>query len=92
MSYHMFFFNNTIILQVRYIIIEAKEVARNGNSGFLFPHLYSGNLISHPGEKPVLSNTGNFFCFNNNVYYTLVFVHRYFPHFFISKPYIEFIF
>jgi hypothetical protein len=37
------FFNNTIIVQVRYIIIEAKEVARNGYNGFLFPHSYSGD-------------------------------------------------
>ena len=39
-------FNNTIIVQVRYIIIETKEVARNGYSGFLFPHSYSR------GKKP----------------------------------------
>jgi hypothetical protein len=43
MSYHLVFFNNTIIVQVRYIIIETKEVARIGYNGFLFPHSYSGN-------------------------------------------------
>ena len=37
------FFNNTIIVQVRYIIIETKEVARIGYNGFLFPHSYSGD-------------------------------------------------
>jgi hypothetical protein len=37
--YH--FFNNTIIVQVRYIIIETKEVARLGYNGFLFLHSYS---------------------------------------------------
>jgi hypothetical protein len=45
MSYHLFFSNNTIIVQVRYIIIETKEVARIGYNGFLFPHEYSGNGI-----------------------------------------------
>ena len=33
--------NNTIIVQVRYIIIETKEFARIGYNGFLFPHEYS---------------------------------------------------
>ena len=33
--------NNTIIVQVRYIIIETKEFARIGYNGFLFPHSYS---------------------------------------------------
>ena len=41
MPYHKFF-NNTIIVQVRYIIIETKEFARIGYNGFLFPHSYSG--------------------------------------------------
>jgi hypothetical protein len=39
MPYH--FFNNTIIVQVRYIIIETKEVARLGYNRFLFLHSYS---------------------------------------------------
>ena len=39
----IYFFNNTIIVQVRYIIIETKEVARNGYNGYLFPHSYSGD-------------------------------------------------
>ena len=37
------FFNNTIIVQVRYIIIETKELARIGYNGLLFPHSYSGD-------------------------------------------------
>ena len=37
MSCHLgVFFNNTIIVQVRYSIIETKEVARIGYNGFLF--------------------------------------------------------
>jgi len=43
MSYHLFFFNNTIIVQVRYSIIETKEAARIEYNGFLFPHSYSGD-------------------------------------------------
>ena len=43
MPYHIFF-NNTIIVQVRYIIIETKEFARIGYNGFLFPHSYSGDF------------------------------------------------
>jgi hypothetical protein len=38
----IYFFNNTIIVQVRYIIIETKEFDRIGYNGFLFPHEYSG--------------------------------------------------
>jgi hypothetical protein len=36
---------NTIIVQVRYIIIETKEIARIGYNWFLFLHSYSGNGI-----------------------------------------------
>ena len=45
----IYFFNNTIIVQVRYIIIETKEFARIGYNGFLFPHEYSfeGRLGLH---------------------------------------------
>jgi hypothetical protein len=39
----MYFFNNTIIVQVRHIIIETKEFARIGYNEFLFPHSYSGD-------------------------------------------------
>jgi hypothetical protein len=39
----IYFFNNTIIVQVRYIIIETKEFARIGYNRFLFPHSYSGD-------------------------------------------------
>jgi len=34
---------NIIIVQVGYITIETKEVARIGYKGFLFPHSYSGD-------------------------------------------------
>ena len=37
----IYFFNNTIIVQVRYIIIETKAFARIGYNGFLFPHSYA---------------------------------------------------
>jgi hypothetical protein len=36
-------FNNTIIVQVRCIIIETEEFACIGYSGFLFPHSHSGD-------------------------------------------------
>ena len=36
-----FFFKNTLIVQVRYITIETKEVTRIGHNGFPFPHEYS---------------------------------------------------
>ena len=42
MPYHIFF-NNTIIVQDRYIIIETKAFARIGYNRFLFPHSYSGD-------------------------------------------------
>ena len=42
MPYHLLF-NNTIIVQVRYIIIKTKEVSRIGYNGFLFLHSYSGD-------------------------------------------------
>ena len=46
MCHTIYFFNNTIIVQVRYIIIETKEFARIGYNGFLFPHEYSGEALS----------------------------------------------
>ena len=42
----IYFFSNTIIVQVGYIIIETKEFARIGYNGFLFPHEYSGEDMS----------------------------------------------
>jgi hypothetical protein len=50
----IYFFNNTIIVQVRYIIIETKEFARIGYNGFLFPHSYSGDGLgaTHLGLHP----------------------------------------
>ena len=74
---HTICFFNTIIVQVRYIIIETKEVARNGYNGYLFPHSYSGDglgathlglpLSTHAEKKPAISNTGRFFYFNSTV-------------------------
>jgi hypothetical protein len=49
------FFNNTISVQVRYII-ETKEVALIEYNRFIFPREYSGE--------------GRFFCFNSTVSYT----------------------
>jgi hypothetical protein len=50
----IYFFNNIIIVQVRYIIIETKEFARIGYNGFLFPHSYSGDGLgaTHLGLHP----------------------------------------
>ena len=78
MCHTIYFFSNTIIVQVRYIIIERKKFARIEYNGFLFPHSYSGdglcatNLGLHLMRKknPVISNTGRFFCFNSTVSYT----------------------
>ena len=42
MPYHIFF-NNTIIVQIRYIIIETNEFSHIGYNGILFPHSYSGD-------------------------------------------------
>ena len=66
--------------KVRYIIIETKEFARIGYNRFLFQHSYSGDglgtmhlgrhLSTHAEKKPVISNTGRFFCFNSTVSYT----------------------
>ena len=46
--------SDTIILQVRYIIIETKEFARIEYNGFLFPHSYSGDGLgaTHLGLHP----------------------------------------
>ena len=41
---YIYLLNNTIIVQVRYIIIETKEFSRIGYNGFLFPHSYSGDV------------------------------------------------
>jgi hypothetical protein len=72
----LYFFNNTIIVQVRYIIIERKEFARIGYNGFLFPHEYSGegcigyNGFLFPHEysgEGVLDITGFFFRMSTQV-------------------------
>ena len=61
---------------IRYSTIETKEAAHIGYNGFLFPHEYSGEgrggtsaitRVRMRKKKPVISNTGKFFCFNNNV-------------------------
>jgi hypothetical protein len=39
-EYHIIYVYNMIIVQVRYITIETKEVARIGYYRFLFPHSY----------------------------------------------------
>ena len=76
LSKAIYFFNNTIIVQVRYIIIETKEFVRIGYNGFLFPHEYSGEgdtaftWVLVRKKKPVISNTVCFFCFNSTVSYT----------------------
>ena len=75
------FFNKTIVVQVRYIIIEAKEFPRIGYNGFLFPLSYrqvtalvlrtsAFTWVLMRKRKPVISNTGRFFCFNTTVSYT----------------------
>ena len=57
---------------IRYSTIETKEAARIGYNGFLFPHSYSLRTsaftwVRMRKKRPVISNTGNLFCFNNNV-------------------------
>ena len=65
---------------IGYSTIETKEAAvlditgfffrmsTQVKAGFLFPHEYSGEaLVLMRKKKPVISNTGKLFCFNNNV-------------------------
>ena len=56
----IYFFNNTIIVQVRYIIIETKEFVRIGYNGFLFPHSYPGDGLgaTHLGLHPSIHSCG----------------------------------
>jgi hypothetical protein len=77
----LFYFINykIIIILVRYITIETKEVACIGYNGFLFLHSYSVEGIGAMHltsaftcvlmgkKKPVISNMGCFFCFNSTV-------------------------
>ena len=61
---------------IRYSTIETKEATSIGYNGFLFPHEYSAEgrgantkavtWVRMREKKPVISNTGKFFCFNNN--------------------------
>ena len=51
----IYFCNNTIIVQVRYIIIETKEFARIWYNGFLIPHEYSGEGFYAPRTSPEYS-------------------------------------
>jgi hypothetical protein len=63
---------------IRYSTIETKESARIGYNGFLFrtstqvkAEVRSTKAVTRVRmrkKKPVISNTGKFFCFNNNVY------------------------
>ena len=81
MPYHIFC-NNTIIVQVRYIIIETKEFARIAYNGFLFrirtqvkvlvlrTSAFTWALMRK--KKHVISNTGHFLCFNSTVSYTYI--------------------
>ena len=52
--YTYFISYNTIIVQVRYIIIETKQVVLIGNNRFLFPRSYSGEGLgaTHLGLGP----------------------------------------
>ena len=52
----------SFLLCIGYSTTETKEAARIGYNGFLFQH---GVRIRK--KKPVISNTGIFLCFNNNV-------------------------
>ena len=62
---------------IGYSTIETKEAARIGYNGFLFRNrtrvkaeVRSTNAVTWVRmrkKKPVISNTGKFFCFNNNV-------------------------
>ena len=45
MYVYCIFFNNTIIVQVRYIIIETNEFSHIGYNRILFPHSYSGDSL-----------------------------------------------
>jgi hypothetical protein len=81
----IYFFNNTIIVQVKYIIIETNEFARIGNNGFLFPHSYSGDglgathlghhLSTNTEKKTAISITVRFFCVNCTVSYAYIYIH-----------------
>ena len=65
MSYHLFFFNNTIIVQVRYIIIETKEVARIGYNGL--------HLSTHAEKETRYIQYGPLLLFQQ---YTLYLIHN----------------
>ena len=53
----IFVFNNTIIVQVRYIIIETKEVARIGYSDFFF------RIRTHAEKNPLFIQYGQLLLF-----------------------------
>jgi hypothetical protein len=67
-----------LITCIRYSTIETKEAARIGYNGFLFRMrtqvktdvrtTKAVTLVRMRNKKPVISNTGKFFCFNYNVY------------------------
>jgi hypothetical protein len=56
------------IVQVRYTIIEAKEFARIGYNGFLFPHSYSGDgLGATPSPEYECGKRNLLYPINNSV-------------------------
>ena len=69
------FFNNTIIVQVRYIIVEKKKLPVLYITGFFFRirtqvtalvlHTSAFTWVLMRKKKPIISNTGRFFCFNS---------------------------
>ena len=66
----LFQINSPLRFRIKYSTIETKEAARIGYSEFLFPREYSGDglgWVRMRKKKPVISDTGNFFCLNNNV-------------------------
>ena len=69
MSCHLVFFNNTIIAEFRYIIIETKEVVRTQVTPLVL-HISAFTRVLMRKKKPVISNTGRFCCFNSTVSYT----------------------
>ena len=73
--YFVFIDYNIVIVQVRYITFETKEVSRIGYNMLLFPHSYSGedhgdihlgfHLSIHTGKETRYFQCGPFlFCFN----------------------------
>jgi uncharacterized membrane protein YcgQ (UPF0703/DUF1980 family) len=65
-SYHMFY--NIIIVLVRYITFETKEVARIEYNGLLFPHPLRTSVFTRVlmrRKKHAITNTDRFSCRNS---------------------------